>query len=464
MRFTSSAGWLALFGVWRQLAGALELNVNDIGSIKNATSVVAYGLMKYYSGNVTDTASTIAVLPEPYYWWEAGAMWGGMLDYYKYTNDSTYLDNTLQALLSQVGPNYDFMVPAQQFDEGNDDQGFWGFAIMSAAEHNITAPPSPTPSWLQLTINLWNSQVARWETTTCNGGLRWQIFSSNSGYTYKNSVSNGAFFQLSARLARFTGNQTYVEWAQKVWDWETSVGLIDGNYKVYDGGDMSDNCTSLNHIQWTYGVAIHLYGAAVMYNYTNASALWQERTEGMLNASAGFFSPFSNATDVMYEAACETVYTCNVDQFSFKAYLGRFMWKSTKMAAFTYGTVAKYLEQSSKAAARSCSGGTDGVTCGTRWYINGWDGSWGAGQQLSALEVMQGLLVNLTAPPMTEAQVHMPATVSTSAISSQSTSSTRPDTRAISSTRATNAAGASAPTTVAAAMLGAVFVVGAQNI
>src|SRR5450432_1966418 len=179
--------------------------------------------MKYYTGNVTNTPSTIAVLPGPYYWWEAGAMWGAMLDYYHYTNDSTYNDNTYQALLSQIGPNNDYMVPAHQKDEGNDDQAFWGFATMSAAERDFRPPPSGTPSWLQLTINLWNTQTARWDLTSCGGGLKWQIFTFNNGYNYKNSVSNGAFFQLSARLARYTGNSTYLEWAAKSWDWSRAI-------------------------------------------------------------------------------------------------------------------------------------------------------------------------------------------------------------------------------------------------
>lgn len=46
-----------------------------------------------------------------------------------------------------------------------------------------------------------------------------------------------------------------------------------------------------------------------------------------------------------------------------------------------------------------------GNTCGTKWYINGSDGTSGLGQQLSAMEVMYALLVNETAPPMTEGNV-----------------------------------------------------------
>jgi len=226
--------------------------------------------MKYYTGNVTNTTDTIAVLPAPLYWWEAGAMWGAMMDYFHLTNDPSYTEVTTQALLSQVGPLSDYMVPNHQKDEGNDDQAFWGFATMSAAEKDYPQPTSGQYSWLQLTENLWNTQAARWDTTACGGGLKWQIFSFNNGYNYKNSVSNGAFFQLSARLARFTGNQTYYDWALKSYNWSKDIGLIDSsNYMVYDGTDATKNCTGLTEYVWTYNAGIFLYGSAMLYNYTN---------------------------------------------------------------------------------------------------------------------------------------------------------------------------------------------------
>jgi mannan endo-1,6-alpha-mannosidase len=376
-------------------------------SIKNATSVVAYGLMKWYTGNVTNTPTTIAVLPKPYYWWEAGAMWGAMVDYWHYTGDTTYNTVTSQALLSQVGPNNDYMVPIRQGEEGNDDQGFWGFATMSAAEKAYPAPPAPTPDWLQLTINLWNTQVARWDASTCGGGLKWQIFPSNAGYEYKNAVSNGAFFQLSARLARYTGNSTYLDWATKTWDWTVTTGLIDQYYNVFDGTDDTKNCTEINRIQWSYSLGIYMYGAAVLYNYTNGSSVWEERTQGLLNASAVFFTPYENSTNVMYEVACEDINTCNYDQYSFKAYLSRFMWATTQLANFTSPAIQTLLSTSAQAAAKACSGGADGQQCGAKWYLGGWDGTLGPGQQLGALEVMQGLLIKDAQAPMTSADVHI---------------------------------------------------------
>ena len=345
-------------------------------------------------------------------------MWGALLDYYHFTGDSTYNSITTQALLSQVGPLSDYMVPWQQKDEGNDDQAFWGFATMSAAEQDYPQPTTGNYSWVELTENLWNTQVRRWDNTSCNGGLKWQIFPFNNGYDYKNSVSNGAFFQLSARLARFTGNQTYVEWAEKSLEWSQSIGLITPDWHVYDGTDNTKNCSDQDQILWTYSAGIYLYGSAVLYNFTNGSSVWETRTRGFLNSTGNFFSPpYNNATNIMFEPACETVHTCDNDQYSFKGYLSRFMWASTLMAPFTTTAVTTLLQASSLAAAQACSGGYDGVTCGEHWYYGGYDGIYGVGQQMSALETLQGLLIQDTVPPLRSDQVQAMGVATTSTAS-----------------------------------------------
>lgn len=328
-------------------------------------------------------------------------MWGALIDYYHYTGDSSYNEVTTQALLSQVGPNSDYMMPNQEFDEGNDDQSFWGFATMSAAEKNYPEPTTGEYTWVELTENLWNTQVRRWDTTTCNGGLKWQIYPSNNGYDYKNSISNGAFFQLSARLARYTGNQTYLDWALKSYDWSVNVGFIDSDYHVYDGAEDTTNCSDHSEVIWTYNTGVYLYGAAVLYNYTEGSDLWTQRTQGFLRAASQYFNPYGNASNVMVETACETVDTCDNDQYSFKGYLSRFMWASTLMAPFTKSQITTYLQGSSLAAARACSGGSNGATCGEHWYWEiAYDGKYGVGQQMSALETIHGLLAAESVPPL----------------------------------------------------------------
>jgi mannan endo-1,6-alpha-mannosidase len=213
------------------------------------------------------------LLPQPYFWWEAGGMFMTLIDYFRYTGDSTYNDLVEQALLFQVGNNNDFMPLNQTTDEGNDDQGFWAMSAMLAAESNFQNPPADKPQWLALAQAVFNEFASRWDPTTCGGGLRWQIFPFNNGYTYKNSIANGCFFNLGARLARYTGNDTYAQWAQTVWDWENSIGLIDSGYGIFDGSSDLQNCTSIDKLQWTYNAGIFLHGAANMFNYVGVYPL-----------------------------------------------------------------------------------------------------------------------------------------------------------------------------------------------
>jgi mannan endo-1,6-alpha-mannosidase len=215
----------------------------------------------------------------------------------------------------------------------------------------------------------------------------------------RNTISNGAFFQLSARLLRYTGNTTYLEWAERVYNWTEAIGLIDNMYNVFDGSDDTINCTEIDHHQWTYNVGVMLYGSAVLQNYTNGSDLWAYRTTGFLDATSTFFSPFENASNIMFEATCELDYSCNYDQLSMKAYLIRWMAGTSQMAPYTAARIGQLLRASAQGAAAACTGGQYGNQCGIRWYTGMFDGFLGLGQQMTATEVFYSLLVNETAPP-----------------------------------------------------------------
>lgn len=141
---------------------------------------------------------------------------------------------------------------------------------MRAAELRFPNP-SASPSWLDLAINAFNDQVSRWDTSTCGGGLRWQIFVFNKGYDYKNAITTATFFQLAARLAKYTGNQTYADWATNGYDWASSVGFISHDYKVFQGTLVESNCSTIDHVQWSYAAASFLYGSAVMTNFVGSS-------------------------------------------------------------------------------------------------------------------------------------------------------------------------------------------------
>ncbi len=256
---------------------AITRDISSQDSIKSAAKTIATGMMNIYTGmNPGDIPGN---LPAPYYWWEAGAMFGAMIDYWYFTGDTTWNAVTTQAMLHQVGPDNDFMPPNQTKTEGNDDQAFWGMAALSAAETRFPDPPVGSPQWLALAQAVFNTQAARWDTTSCGGGLKWQIFAFNNGYNYKNTISNGCFFNIASRLAVYTGIQTYADWANRMWDWTSAIGLQDAQYNFFDGSDDTLNCTQKDHIQWTYNAGTFLVGAANMYNFVSKiSSLRQSAT------------------------------------------------------------------------------------------------------------------------------------------------------------------------------------------
>lgn len=310
-------------------------------------------------------------------------------------------------------------MPANQTQtEGNDDQVFWAFAALDAAELNFPAPTAGYPSWLAMAQAVFNEQADRWDTSTCGGGLRWQIFTWNNGYNYKNVASNGGFFQLSSRLARYTGNTTYVHWAEKAWDWfEQSVLLDNATYNVYDGTSDVANCTAADHTQWSYNYGLYMAGLAYLYNHVRQNTatlqhypsppslpltlLQTENTKyltpltGILNTTLTTFFPPKMGPEIMVEVACEPSSTCDVDDFTFKSFTLRWLGLVTQLAPTLAPTITPYLQTSGKGAAGQCSGGTDGMTCGFEWNTTTWDGTYGVGQQMSALSAIQVNMINV---------------------------------------------------------------------
>jgi len=69
----------------------------------------------------------------------------------------------------------------------------------------------------------------------------------------------------------------------------------------------------------------------------------------------------------MYEQECEAAGNCDTDQQSFKAYLARWIAAAIVKAPFTYDSLKPILEASATAAAATCTGGTNGTSCGMKW-------------------------------------------------------------------------------------------------
>lgn len=372
--------------------------------------------MSFYHGQ--EPGHTLGVLSGPgperhdYAWWEAGALWGTMVDYWKYTGDSTYNDIVQASLLSQTGPDRNYMEPNVTAFIGNDDQSFWGLSAMLAAESNFQNPPPADPQWLALAQAVFNTQTdPDRRDGSCGGGLRWQIFALNHGYSYKNAISNGLYFNLAARLARYTGDSSYARHAAETFDWMLRIGLVDGgSFDVFDGAHVEHDCRDINRAQFSYNAAVLLQGAAFMYDFTGGEAVWARRVDGLLGSMLRtfFVPPFGDGESderIAFEPACEGGASnvpsdgCTGDMLAFKGFTARWMAATAQLCPWTRDSITPVLRSSAEAAVRQCIGGANGRMCGMHWSSGRYDGTVGVGQEMNVLSALMVLLGDEPADP-----------------------------------------------------------------
>ncbi|EPY49583.1 mannan endo-1,6-alpha-mannosidase [Schizosaccharomyces cryophilus OY26] len=366
-------------------AQAIQLDINDDDSVRNAVSSMTGELMNYWNGSDYKFVAS--------YWWVTGASMTALLNNDILFGNNTYTDLVSESLLYNAGSDHDYQPSDEYFNLGNDDQGIWGTAAMDAAELDLKQVKSSTASWLELSQAAFNRMSGRWDNVNCEGGLRWQAFPWLSGYSYKSSISNGLLFQLAARLARFTHESSYEDWVHRVWDWSTSSGFVnETDFSVYDGSSVATNCTDIDHSQWSYNLGVYMTGAAYMYNHTQGSDLWKNRLDGFISHAISSFTK----DGVAWDPQCETSNTCNIDQTAFKGILMQSFGNAIRLAPYTRNKLYPLIKTSAPAAALACSGGYSGSSCGVHWSWNNgtWDGTYGVGQQFSALEAVQMLYVD----------------------------------------------------------------------
>ncbi|KAL4785300.1 glycosyl hydrolase family 76-domain-containing protein [Aspergillus varians] len=328
-------------------------------------------------GKITDT------------WYIAGAMFMTMIQFWHVSGYDEHNSVVSHDLMFQAGENYDYFDSNYSQWLGNDDQMFWGLAAITASETGFPEVDGK-PTWTSLARAVFTMQVNRWDNRSCAGGITWQVHPWQAGYTLRNSISNGGLFQLAARLGRFTGNSTYFEWAEKIWDWSVSTPLIQPNINWYvaDSTSGDNNCTDAGNMQWTYNYGVWVAGAAYMYNHTE-DAKWLNRTQGLLGRLTTHFFPKEYGGNVFSDVSCEKLHTCDRNMLNFKGWSAMWMAMVANLAPTTRETILPKLQGSAVAIGKQCSGESENL-CGARWYQNTWDG-------IQGLEVQQAALGGITA-------------------------------------------------------------------
>ncbi|KAH6847512.1 glycosyl hydrolase family 76-domain-containing protein [Chaetomium sp. MPI-CAGE-AT-0009] len=407
------------------VSAALQVDLNSTASIKSAAKDVAFDVMSYYKGNQSGETPGIfgfkSASPgngsHQYMYWQTGAvLWSTMLDYWRYTGDETYNTVTTEGLVHQIDSRQKtpFMSPNWTAGMSTAGHGFWGLSAMLAAELEFPNPPGGELSWIDLAQGVFRALEARFAMeTACGGGLRAQIPLINEGYHMKATLPNAVFLNLGARLSRYTGNQSYAEWADKTWEWLfTRLGLHPGQ-----------QLQPRQHGELIITTGALLEGAAYMYNKTtgDAQATWRERVRKLATRTLNFDFPMSKKWErILVEYECETRPggrpACTPQTHYNKGAYLRALASTARLAPFLGGDIVRHIRDSAAAAVAVCDGGETGRACGFVWNRNVWRrravsgddsdddeeeedrGIYGPGggpaEEMNALSVLLGLLVD----------------------------------------------------------------------
>ncbi|KAF3937690.1 hypothetical protein ABW19_dt0201815 [Dactylella cylindrospora] len=372
---------------------ALTIDVEEPDTIRAAAKVVIENLANEYRSQDPLTPGILG----GYSYFQSAIFFNTLIDYAAWSGDDQFNDLIRGDFFGQIGDDGNFL-PSSQPDAANDDVGLWALAAMTAAEYGVEPLDSNSPSYLTLADNVFNDFVNRWDDDTCRGGLRWTISPTSSGYDFKDTTSNGAFFQLAARLGLHTKNETYLEWATTVFDWSVKTGVIQDEGAVYSGASVQDSCKQIDKKTFTSNLGLYFYGSAAMANATGAKT-WEDRALGTYPYSvANFFGPQLYVDDgtsqVIYEPACSqsTVDECNTDQKAGRSIFLRAFGAALDFFGETYeGSVLVPLSNSARGAARSCSSSGD---CSFSWTNGEYDASKGSGapEKMAAIEAFLAVL------------------------------------------------------------------------
>ncbi|KAM0332257.1 hypothetical protein ACHAQA_002533 [Verticillium albo-atrum] len=401
MLATTAAVAIAVVASLPGTAAKYKIDTRD--DVLKTAKTLAQDLVVLYQG--TEAGGALGLLDEmsvsnSYHPGHAATFADTLISYWRVTGDETHNDLVVEDMARFAGEDGNFLSADFANITANSDRGYWAMAAMSAVEYDFPPPPDGRPSWLDVARNTFDDLAQVIEDAkgrgACDGGLPWWH------KLYMNSEAMGAFFNLAARLARYTGNETYAEHANDAWDWLLRV-LVDGEtWAVYDGTQASNNCTMINKVQFSAGAGLLIQGAAFMYNLTNGADIWRERTENLTEATLNHFFP----KNVAFEPACEALHICPPDALAMKGQVHRWLSVATQIAPSTAGTILPVLRKSAQAAVDQCVGGKLRRQCGFYWSEADFtdpieDGSGGTLEQMSVLAAAQSVLVPESLAPGT---------------------------------------------------------------
>ncbi len=302
--FWSNTKWMGILtGTLIFSSGYLLLTsqptTNPIREVRNYRSHADASMLVLQSMYNTSTGLWLNAL-----WWEQANALETTIDYSSQTNITTYTHD--------IATTFNANKSTYFLDKYYDDEGWWAIAWMKA--YDLTKKID----YLNMARTLFNDMAGGWDTT-CGGGIWW-----SKDKNYKNAIANELFLEVAVRLhQRISGDTvgggggpqhtSYIDWANKEWNWFKNTGMINSSNLVNDGLD-SGTCKNNGLTPWTYNQGVILGGLTDMYKITYDSS-YLRQAEAIADANN-----ITNVddNDVLYEKGCEPTASCDANAAQFK--------------------------------------------------------------------------------------------------------------------------------------------------
>jgi len=166
-----------------------------------------------------------------------------------------------------------------------DDEGWWALAWISV--YDLTKESQ----YLDAAVNIFNDMASTGYNATC-GGIWW-----NKSHSANVAIANELFMSVAAHLANRAPNaQYYLSWAMRQWTWFQDSGLINSNYNINDGLNLT-TCQNNNSTVWSYNQGVIL-GALVELNTAAPNTSYLSVAQSIASAA---IAKLSDANGILHD-------------------------------------------------------------------------------------------------------------------------------------------------------------------
>ncbi|KAI0401890.1 putative glycosyl hydrolase [Xylaria palmicola] len=349
------------------------------------SAMVAEGLERRGPGDIDTVRASIEAMNAFYNettglwdsspWWHSGVALRVIAEYMLITGSDEYLDMAVHTVNTQRAPLPWWPEGGGDFRaDSTDDTGWWALALASLYEVTGNA------TYLDLARADAAYMAQYWNTTTCGGGLIWNI----PLRTYHNAISNELYLELTATLhGLIPGDTYYLGEALREWEWFNASGMINGAGLVNDGLTDDAACVNNGYPIWTYNQGVVLAGLARLAAATgDAGYIRTARTI----ADAVIADPGLSPGGVLTEQACAAADECEPNGTAFKGIFARGLARLD--AALADRPYRGYIQRNARSAYDTARNGSD-------FYGFRWQGPFDTGtigRQASAADLLLSTL------------------------------------------------------------------------